>query len=225
MSAEAAPRDRSRRTTSSYLVRIAAVAVVGLLVALLAYGVSQKSPNTGIDDSLARTQPAPAPDFELPVLQPGDPGSVLGPRLAQPLGDRRIALRELGGTPVILNFWASWCVPCRVEAPRLERTWRAQRSRGVLLLGLNMQDLTDDARAFMRSFHDTYPNVRDKANDVARRWGVTGLPETFFITRQGEIVGHVIGVVSESQLSSGIAALRTGRVVGALDGGEQRPTQ
>jgi cytochrome c biogenesis protein CcmG/thiol:disulfide interchange protein DsbE len=196
-----------------------------MFIALLVYGLSTKSPRTDIDEALARAEAVPAPAFELPVLERGSLGSVLARRLRPALADGRVALDELRGTPVVLNFWASWCVPCRAEAPTLERGWRRARPQGVLFLGLNMQDLTGDARAFIREFDNTYLNVRDQSNSVARDWGVTGIPETFFITAKGRIVGHVIGVVSPERLRDGVAASRSGRPLGSLEGGDRRPTK
>lgn len=204
------------------VTRVVALLGVALFVALLAYGLVAKAPNTGIDESLARAQTPPAPGFELPVLEEGTLGGRLSPKIEPALQDGVVALDELRGTPVALNFWASWCIPCREEAPLLERTWRDARDDGVLFVGLNMQDLTEDARAFMREFDNTYLNVRDQSNGVAREWGVTGLPETFFITAEGKVVGHVIGVISEEQLRAGIAAARSGRPVGSVSGGDQR---
>jgi cytochrome c biogenesis protein CcmG/thiol:disulfide interchange protein DsbE len=123
---------------------------------------------------------------------------------------------------VVLNFWASWCVPCREESPELQREWTAQRARGVVFLGLDMQDITDDARAFVREFRLTYPMVREGSNDTARRYGTTGIPETFFISRRGQVVGHVIGAASARQLRVGVAAARAGRPLGPQQGGDQR---
>ena len=204
---------------------MAAVLGVGLFVALLVYGLLTAAPKTGIDDDLAEARAAPSPPFELPVLQRGNPGPRLAADMRSATADGTVALSELAGRPTVLNFWASWCVPCQQEAPVLERAWRRWRGAGVAFLGLNMQDVTDDAREFMRRFANTYLNVRDKSNGVARTWGVTGLPETFFITRRGAVVGHVIGVISERQLRDGIAAARTGRPLGALDGGDRRSTR
>ena len=221
MGADGSPSDRSSGRTGK-AVRALALLGAALFVALLAYGLVRDAPNTGIDESLARAEAPPAPGFELPVLQEGALGPLLEREVRSALADGRVALEELRGTPLVLNFWASWCVPCRAEAPLLERSWRDERGDGMLFVGLNMQDLTEDAQAFMREFDTTYLNVRDESNGVARRWGVTGLPETFFITSDGRIVGHVVGVVSEEQLRRGIAATRSGRPVGALSGGDPR---
>jgi cytochrome c biogenesis protein CcmG/thiol:disulfide interchange protein DsbE len=201
------------------------VAVVVLFLGLLAYGLISKAPNTSIDESLAQQHPIRAPGFALPVLTQGDLGPRLSAKIDPALRDGQLSLTELRGTPVVLNFWASWCVPCREEAPILERAWPDARSQGVLFLGLNMQDLTTDARAFIRGYHNSYPNVRDQGDDVAHNWGVTGVPETFFITARSKVVGHVIGVVDPTDLSQGIAAARSGRVVGTLVGGEKRATR
>jgi len=208
-----------------YAGRALAVILAGAFVGLLAYGLLSQADDTTIDDSLSRAQAVPAPAFELRVLQTGDAASATARALTPALADGRLALRELRGTPVVLNFWASWCLPCREEAPTLQAAWVAQRSRGVALLGLNMQDITDDARAFLREFGATYPNVRDGSNGVARRYGVTGLPETFFISARGDVVGHVIGVVSPVQLRDGIAAAVAGRPAGVAEGGQRRRTR
>ena len=208
------------------LVRAAAVTAPMLLIALLIYGVVAQSPNTGIDDGLARQRATPAPGFKLAVLQRGRLGADLGRRLGPALADGHVSRAELRGTPIVLNFWASWCIPCRDEAPLLQRTWRQRgRPHGVLFLGLNMQDVTDDARSFMREFDIDYLNIRDPNNAVARSYGVRGLPETYFITPRGNVVGHVIGVVTAAQLRRGIAAARRGQLFGALRGGAQKPTR
>jgi cytochrome c biogenesis protein CcmG, thiol:disulfide interchange protein DsbE len=210
----------------SFAIRAAAIAAVAALVALLAYGVILKSPNTRIDDNLARHRPVAAPTFELAVLQRGSLGPALSRTLAPALRDGRVALSELRGTPVVLNFWASWCVPCRQEAPLLQRTWRERaRPSGVLLLGLDMQDATEDARDFIRGFRVDYLNLRDPDGTIAHRYGATGIPETYFIDRRGRIVGHVIGVTSAAQLRDGMAAATSGEVVGAREGGDERPTR
>jgi len=201
------------------------VSIPLLFLVLLVFGVLAQSPSTTIDDSLAQDQAPPAPAFSLALLRQGDLPKALDSQLAGALRDGRVSLRELRGVPVVLNFWASWCVPCAQEAPLLERTWRAQaRPRGVLFLGLNMQDITSDADSFMNRFGVDYLNIRDPHNDVARQYGVTGLPETFFIGRSGQVVGHVIGESTPAQLQAGMAAALSGQVAGARHGGARRPT-
>lgn len=204
---------------------VVAIVAVGLFVALLAYGLLSSSPNDTIDTSLGNGEAVSAPGFELPVLQRGRLGGRLARRVAPALADGRMELKELRGSPVVLNFWASWCVPCRDEAPRLERGWRAAGERGVVFVGLDMQDVTEDARRFMRDFGLSYLNVRDQSDGVAHDWGVTGLPETFFISTRGRVVAHVVGAVSAGQLRDGVAAAQDGRPLGALEGGARRSTR
>jgi cytochrome c biogenesis protein CcmG, thiol:disulfide interchange protein DsbE len=215
--------DRHRRRVRVPV--LAALLAVGALIALLAYGLKQTSPNATIDSTLAHARAATPPGFDLAVLQRGALGSALGARLTPALHDNRIGLTELRGLPVVLNFWASWCVPCRTEAPLLERGWLKTRRGGVLYVGLNMQDLTGDARDFMRHFGIDYLTIRDPTDDVAHRWGVTGLPETFFLNRAGKVVDHVIGAISQDQLDRGESAALSGRPLAASEGGSRRPTR
>jgi hypothetical protein len=105
----------------------------------------------------------------------------------------------------------------------LEDGWRRSARRGVVFLGLDMQDLRGDARAFLRRNRVTYPTVRDPERDVARSYGATGIPETYFISSRGRVVAHVVGVVSAKQLADGVAAARAGRPLGRREGGARRP--
>ena len=122
--------------------------------------------------------------------------------LRRAFADGSVSLSELRGRAVMLNFWASWCPPCRTETPRLERAWKTASADGVLFLGVSMQDISSDAREFVDDQGVTYPNVRDGDGDTARAWGVTGLPETFFIRKDGRVVAHVIGEITGVQLSA-----------------------
>jgi cytochrome c biogenesis protein CcmG/thiol:disulfide interchange protein DsbE len=226
MSAPAASPEPSRSGPVRWALRGLAAAVPIALIALLAYGVSVQSPNASIDDALSRGHMTAAPSFRLDLLQRGSLGTRLGAKLSPVFHDSPVALGALRGTPLVLNFWASWCVPCQEEASTLQRAWRLQAGpRGVLFLGLDMQDVTGDAHTFLAHYAIDYPNVRDPSNGVARSYGVTGVPETFFISARGEIVGHIIGASSTAQLTAGIDAARTGQVEQARHGGEQRPLQ
>jgi cytochrome c biogenesis protein CcmG, thiol:disulfide interchange protein DsbE len=226
MTEPAATRAPARARPVRWVLRAIAAAVPLLLIALLIYGVTAQSPNAGIDDALSRGQTTIAPAFRLAKLQGGSLGPLLQPKLSALFARPTVALSELRGTPVVLNFWASWCVPCQEEASILENAWRQQaRPHGVLFLGLDMQDVTTDAHSFMRHYAIDYPNIRDPNNDVARSYGVTGVPETFFIGSGGQIVGHVIGSSSTAQLTAGISAALAGQVQHARHGGQQRPLQ
>lgn len=107
----------------------------------------------------------------------------------------------------------------------LERGWRQAQRQGVLFLGLDMQDITGDAREFLREFDVSYLNVREGGKDTARRYGATGLPETYFISARGQVVAHVIGALSAGQLRAGVAAARNGRPAAASEGGDRQQTR
>jgi thiol-disulfide isomerase/thioredoxin len=205
-------------------LRVLGVLTVTGFVGLLVYGVTARSPDRTIDSALAEQRTARAPGFELGVLADGRAGP-LSPVWSRAAADRRVDLKELRGTPVVVNFWASWCDPCQVEAPVLERGWRAAQPRGVLFVGLNQQDVREDARAFMRHFRHDFPSIRDPTSATAHRWGVTGIPETFFISRDGQVVGHVIGTVTSGQLAAGVSAALAGRPRAADEGGAQQQTR
>lgn len=207
------------------LARGAGLLLAAAFVALLGYGVLTNAPDTTIDDALARGEPPPAPGFSLAAFEDGHLPQSLERTWGRAARDATIDLRELRGTPVVLNVWASWCVPCREEAPVLERGWQRAREQGVLFVGLNQQDVSDDARDFIAEFGLTFAHVRDPTNETSRHWGVGGIPETFFIDARGRIVGHVVGVVSPDQLRSGVAAAAAGRTQTATRGGDQRPTR
>jgi len=203
---------------------LSAVIALGL-VSLLVYGLIARAPDTRIDDSLARNTAVAAPSYRLAMLRHGSLGPVLERRVGPALADGFVSPAELVGTPYVLNFWASWCVPCRIEAPRLAQAWKRARPRGVLFVGLDMQDVGEDARRFMDRFGVDYLNIRDPTAATSRRYGATGIPETFFISSRGQIVNHVIGAISPQQLDVGIAAAVAGRPQAARLGGDQRPTR
>jgi len=113
--------------------------------------------------------------------------------------DGSLDLAGLRGKPVVLNFWASWCDPCKEEAPYLEQVWRANRHRGLTVVGLDAKDFRRDARAFMRRFELTFPIVYDGPGKTLAGYGVTGFPETFVIDREGRVVEAFVGAVNSDE--------------------------
>jgi cytochrome c biogenesis protein CcmG/thiol:disulfide interchange protein DsbE len=216
-----APASPAEHGALRWIARGVAIIAAAAFLGLLAYGLTAKSDNKTIDDALARSKATPAPNFTLDVLNRGSGGDA---KLARAMADGRLSLRELRGSPVILNFWASWCVPCRDEAPDLQLTWDIQRADGAIVLGLDQQDITSDARGFIRDFGLTYPMVRDGGDETAHRYGNTGIPETYFISARGDVVGHVIGAVSPNALSYGLEAARAGEPIPAKAGGPRKKT-
>jgi cytochrome c biogenesis protein CcmG, thiol:disulfide interchange protein DsbE len=120
-----------------------------------------------------------------------------------------ISLDDLRGQGVVVNFWASWCDPCREEAVLLEETWRREQANGIMFLGLDYLDQEPAALAYLAEFDITYPNGPDLRSEAARRYGIKGVPETFFIDPDGRIVGSIIGpVLSEDQLDNFLDRIR-----------------
>jgi cytochrome c biogenesis protein CcmG/thiol:disulfide interchange protein DsbE len=101
-----------------------------------------------------------------------------------------LSLADLRGKAVVLNFWASWCIPCKDEAPLLEEAWQQHRDRGLVVVGVDAQDFKGDARSFMKRFGLSYPVVYDGKGSTLGRYGITGFPETFFVDREGNLVGE-----------------------------------
>ena len=207
------------------LVRVLSLLLLGGFVALLVYGLTTKAANTTVDDALARKQAIEAPPFDLEVLTLGAAPKPVALKLERAARDGRLSLSELREQPLVVNFWASWCPPCRQEAPLLEKTWRQSAPSGVLFVGIDIQDIRGDAREFIDEFDLSYPNIREPGKEIARSYGTTGLPETFFVSSRGLIVGHVIGAVTEQQLKEGIRAAKSARPGRAERGGERRPTR
>lgn len=168
---------------SSLRGRVALVASVVVVLGLLAFVTLRTNRPSSISVALARGLTPEAPAFELPRLD----------------AEGTLALTSLRGKVVVINFWASWCVPCKDEAVALEATWQRFKDKDVIVLGVNVQDLIPEATRFLKVTKTTYPAVRDKDNSVYRAYGLTGVPETFFVDRQGRIVRKFPGAVTDPQ--------------------------
>lgn len=110
------------------------------------------------------------------------------------------SLEDMQGNVVILNFWASWCVECRVEADLLEQVWRRYKDDGVIMLGIAYADVEPNALAYMEEFNVTYPNAPDLRTAVSKNYEITGVPETFFIGKDGTIAHVQIGPINEATM-------------------------
>ena len=118
-----------------------------------------------------------------------------------------LRLSDLRGQAVVINFWASWCIPCRTEAPMLEAVWREYRDRGVVFVGIAYLDDDTAARQFIDEFDLTYPNGPDLGTRIAPQYRVKGIPETFFVDPDGQLRGVYVGPISEAELRQRIEAL------------------
>lgn len=148
-----------------------------------------------------------APRFDLPVILRKE--QTWPSALRPTIGDGRLSLAELRGQFSVINFWASWCLPCKAEAPAFARA--ADRYSGqVAFVGIDVQDSAGAARAFLRRYKVNYVSLRDPSNGTYNAYGLTGVPETYFVDRRGRTVAHEIGRVREADLMRLVAELRRG---------------
>lgn len=170
--------DRPRRRYGRWLT----VGLVVGLLALLTWGLRARA-GSPVDSG-------PAPDFSLTTF-----------------AGETLTLSELRGQVVIINFWASWCPPCRDEAPYLEATWRKYRDRGVVFIGVDYVDAEPNALAFIAEFDITYPNGPDIGQEIALAYRIKGVPETFYVDKSGQLRGVHIGPLSPPILDDKIEEL------------------
>ena len=179
-----AAEPRWERWTHALGFAFVALVVAGL-ISLLGYGVLFRNASGEGATRMSR----PAPDFSVNLFDGGS-----------------FTLSENIGRPIVVNFWASWCDACREEAPVLEQAWRTYRERGVVLLGVDVMDKREDALKFIQEFGVTYPNGPDE-KDIYFDYGGTGVPETYFINKEGKIVLKFMGPLSTAQMTAFVEEL------------------
>ena len=181
---------------------IIAIVLVGAgLVSLLALGLLNKASVTE-RSGITRVQ-KPAPEFTLPLLNGG-----------------RLEMARLRGQPVVINFWASWCPPCRLEAGLLERAWRSYKDQGVMFVGVDIQDTEAEGVAYVEEFDITYPNGLDAEGTITVDYGVIGLPVTFFVNRDGTVERRWVGAIYEARLVTWLDELVAGVALSGQEEGE-----
>ena len=146
------------------------ISVIAILI-FFAFGLRER----------AAVQPAsgPAPDFTLKTFD-----------------GQSLTLSQLRGKVVVINFWASWCVPCRDEAAFLEKTWRQYKDRGVVFLGIGYNDPEPDAKNYVKEYNITYPTGPDLGGAINPRYRIKGVPETFFVGKDGNLAGNALGPIT-----------------------------
>ncbi len=162
--------------------RLVVVFLVVGLIALLAWGLVQAE-KTPLEEGMA-------PDFTLTSFD-----------------GRTYTLSELRGNVVIINFWASWCPPCREEAAYLERTWRKYKDKGVIFIGVDYADAEKPALAYIDEFDITYFNGPDLGTRISQRYNIKGVPETYYVAKDGTLRGNHIGPLFEPELDNRIDEL------------------
>jgi cytochrome c biogenesis protein CcmG/thiol:disulfide interchange protein DsbE len=179
----------------------ASTLVLAGFLSLLAYGLLSAGGTGTLARDIADGKRPPAPTIDLAVLYPAP--RDWAPHDRHILADSRIQTRELRGTPTLINIWASWCVPCRLEAAVLEQA--ATGHPNVRFIGINVRDANGDALAFLRQYQTTYPNLDDPNDQAWRAFQVTGVPESFLMDASGRLVYHQNGPFTASSIERALS--------------------
>ena len=190
-----------RRRPLFRLLQLGSLLLVAGLLALLGWRLAQSSRGSDLVSAVRSDKKPPAPGFDLPVIWPHT--ETWPSPLRTLVASGRISPTMLRGRPLIINFWASWCIPCRNEAPRLAASAQAHAGH-VVFLGVDVQDFTSDARRFLRKYGANYVSVRDGSGSAYDGYGLTGVPETYYVDIRGRIVAHSAGEVSRRELEDGV---------------------
>ena len=186
---------KSTRKRSIIIFVLVSLLNIGLLALLWTQLLSPAQQNnaqtTGSDPLIG----AAAPGFALTSLN----GTTSG---------QKISLADFKGKPVVLNFWSSTCQPCNDEAPLIETQWERYQAQGVVFLGIDVEDLRNDGLQFLKQHGITYSSVIDSSSETLVKYGVTYIPETFFIDRTGKIVSAIRMEITSAQLQAGLTAIK-----------------
>jgi thiol-disulfide isomerase/thioredoxin len=177
--------DSARTEDKSSLGSLAIVLVVGAL-ALLAFLPRIKGSTSSLEGQVA-------PDATFAVAANGESGS-------------QVQVSSLKGHPVVLDFWATWCGPCTLQAPILDRIAKRYEKQGLVVLGVNVDDPPEAARAHALRQRLSYPIVIDATRDSSRKYGVEKLPSLVVIDREGRVVKYMTGLVDEASLDEVVAS-------------------
>ena len=174
-----------------FIILTATALALGLIFTLTIFPRERSQPQSAEGSSGLVGQPAP--DFTLPTLE-----------------DTQVSLSQFRGRPVVINFWASWCIPCREEMPELARSYEAHKAEGLMILGINLSyaDSLSDIEAFVSEFHVTFPILLDAEGVVAGKlYPMPGIPTSIFINRDGTIARVQVGQMTGQEIDQYVAEI------------------
>ncbi len=188
------------------ILRFAQVLALGLVVALLGlliWRVARHDSGATLVSEIAAGKRPVAPGFRLRPIWPRTLGATS--RLRTAISHGEVTVADLGGRPTIVNVFASWCGPCKDEAPLFSAAARTYAER-IQFVALDYQDFDADGRSFLRRYASGFAALHDGNGHASNRWGVTGVPETYVLDPTGHIIRHAPGAVGKRELQPLLAA-------------------